>query len=252
MPCQPEEELHFGLNALRLQPSDPRPDRDMGDGEWVALTITDTGTGIPRGQLEHIFEPFFTTKGSKGTGLGLAQVFGIVKQHDGLIYVSTDVGQGTTFTIYLPAHSADLDVGPQDVIRPLPQGSGETILVVEDNESMLEAICEMLSMLKYSPLGAPNGLRAVELLASQRDSIALILSDVIMPEMGGMSLRERVLREYPGLEVILMTGYPLGEEAGAILTDESVVWLQKPMSLSILAEQVALGIQRASRKLSDT
>jgi two-component system cell cycle sensor histidine kinase/response regulator CckA len=165
-------------------------------GEWVQVTVSDTGTGIPPHVLPHIFEPFFTTRAPLGSGLGLAQVHGIVAQHEGHIDVETQVGHGTTFTIYLPT----LPMHPPEPISleapTLAQGQGETILVVEDDDATREALVESLGVLNYRVLEATNGQEALAILEQRRGEIALVLSDVVMPGMGSIALL-RSMRQSP-------------------------------------------------------
>jgi two-component system, cell cycle sensor histidine kinase and response regulator CckA len=162
---------------------------DMASAEWLSLSVTDTGTGILPEALPYIFEPFFTTKEpGKGSGLGLAQVHGIVGQHGGHIHVETEVGQGTVFKIYLPAVLLPAIESPTPVgINPV-QGQGELVLLVEDGAVLRRALHEILEILNYRVLEASNGQEALALLAEQGEQIALVLSDVVMPEMGGKAL----------------------------------------------------------------
>jgi hypothetical protein len=165
-------------------------------GAWVRLAVTDTGSGIPPEALPHIFEPFFTTKEvGKGTGLGLAQVYGIVRHHEGHITVASQPGEGTTFTIYLPASSAQSSTTPAVETATLRHGQGETILVVEDNPVVRKALVEGLTSLNYRVVEARDGQEALALLtppagepAGDESGIALILSDLVMPRLGGQAL----------------------------------------------------------------
>ncbi|MBK8129219.1 MAG: response regulator [bacterium] len=175
--------LHIGLKRITYaQGATPLP--LMEAGEWVQVTVADTGMGISPLVLPHIFDPFYTTKApGEGTGLGLAQVHGIVSQHKGHIDVQSEVGVGTTFTIYLPrlamqtlAHSTQKSMKPQ--------GNGEMLLVVEDNPVLRSALVETLDSLNYHMLEAANGLEALALLTTHGNEIAMVLSDVVMPKMG--------------------------------------------------------------------
>jgi CheY-like chemotaxis protein len=187
--------------------------------------------------LPYVFEPFYSTKGAEGAGLGLAQVFGIIRQHDGFILAESPPSGGARFDIYLPLESGQAEEVAPPELEPLEQGRGELILVVEDNLATRQALCEILEMLNYRPLEAENGLRALEVLESRRD-IALVVSDMVMPEMGGKALHELVTASYPAVRVILMTGYPLGEEDRALLSRKGVVWLGKPLGPEILAQSI--------------
>jgi CheY-like chemotaxis protein len=209
----------------------------MEAGEWVRVTVTDTGTGIPPDVLPRIFEPFFTTRAPLGTGLGLAQVYGIVKQHEGHVDVTTKVGEGTTFVFYLPA----LPVSQPEESRlskmpDLLKGQGETILVVEDNAVMREALVDGLEMLNYQSLEAKNGREALATFERHGDEIALVLSDLVMPEMGGIMLFHALRQRNPAVRVVILTGYPLAKEAGELRAQGIADWIQKPVDLEQLAE----------------
>jgi PAS domain S-box-containing protein len=211
--------------------------------EWIRLTASDTGTGIAPDVLPHIFEPFFTTKEpGQGSGLGLAQVHGIVGLHGGHIDVTTEVGQGTTFTIDLPA----LTVRPTEPLPPdvsaLPRGRGETILVVEDEDALRTALVESLKRLNYQTLEATNGQEALTVLAERGAQVALVVSDVVMPKMGGVALFH-TLREQERLQnwqtpVILLTGHPMHKELDELRAQGLSAWLTKPPEFKHLAQAI--------------
>jgi PAS domain S-box-containing protein len=232
--------LQIALERTQVRPGEPPPLPGMDSGEWVQIGVTDTGTGIASDVLPHIFEPFFTTKApGQGSGLGLAQVWGIVQQHDGHIGVTTKVGHGTTFTIYLPS-LATAQPEPEPVAElALPPGAGKAVLIVEDDATTRGALADTLELLAYQPLPASNGEEALELFERHRDAIALVLTDFVMPVMGGEALL-RTLRErgWNGPAVVL-SGYPLGEENAAPKIEGIVEWLQKPISVERLAQTVA-------------
>ena len=230
-------ELHIGLERIGIEPGELSPLPEMEAGEWVRVTVTDTGTGIPPDVLPRIFEPFFTTRAPLGTGLGLAQVYGIVKQHEGHVDVTTKVGEGTTFVFYLPA----LPVSQPEESRlskmpDLLKGQGETILVVEDNAVMREALADGLEMLNYQSLEAENGREALATFERHGDEIALVLSDLVMPEMGGIMLFHALRQRNPAVRVVILTGYPLAEEDGELRAQGIADWIQKPVDLEQLAE----------------
>ena len=228
--------LRLTLTALTLAPHRPPPLPDLTPGDWVQIRVTDSGTGISPEVLPHIFEPFFTTKTpGDGTGLGLAQVYGIVKQHEGAIGVQSREGEETVFSIYLPA----LSQTRIEQERPLPkvtiQGSGETILLVEDDPTLQEVTAELLQLWGYRVLQARDGKEALDLLA--KEPVALVLSDLVMPRMGGGELSKRLQEMYPQTKLILMTGYaPQGEHAW--LLQGKTTWLQKPFDSDALATMV--------------
>ncbi len=210
----------------------------MQPGDWVVVTVADTGTGIPPEVLPHLFEPFFTTKEvGQGSGLGLAQVYGIVRQHEGYIDVSTRVGEGTTFTIYLPAL---LPPSRRDAFETdggtLVEGRGETLLVVEDNKVLRSALADSLRQTGYQVLEAGDGAEALEVL-EQHPEIVLVLSDVVMPVMGGMALVDALCARGLSVPTILLSGHPMG---GEMAEREGVVgWMLKPPDLAELTRLLA-------------
>lgn len=239
--------LHIGLERIQIEDQKESPLPGIQVGEWVRVTVSDSGMGIPPDVLPHIFEPFFTTKpAGEGTGLGLAQVWGIVKQHEGHIDVATKVGEGTTFTLYLPALQEPPPETLTQDISTLPRGQGETILVVEDDPAAREVLVSSLETLNYRALEAANGREALEVFerhagddAGSGQGIALVLSDRVMPEMGGAALL-RALRNKGWMgRVILMTGHLVDEKDGDLQSEGVVEWLQKPVSLEQLAQVVA-------------
>ncbi|MEE9617846.1 MAG: ATP-binding protein, partial [Anaerolineae bacterium] len=238
-------DLRFGLERIQIQPGESPPLPEMEAGEWVQVTVADTGSGIPPDVLPRVFDPFFTTKEpGKGSGLGLAQVHGIVKQHDGEIDVQSQVGQGTTLTIYLPALPVHPAEAPTLEMEALTRGEGETILVVEDNAPTRQALVESLELLNYRMLEAADGREALEILERQTSEVsspevALVLSDVVMPGMGGVALFHALRQRGLAVKVVLMTGHPLEEEMERLRTQGLSDWLPKPPSLEQLAEVVA-------------
>ena len=238
-------ELRIGLERIRIQSGETPPRPEMEAGEWLRATVTDSGTGISSEVRPHIFDPFFTTKErGEGTGLGLAQVYGIVKQHEGHIDVTTKVGEGTTFTLYLPVLLVPQVAMPAEEERALTRGHGETILVVEDDLSLREALVDSLEMLNYQVLEAEDGREALATFEQHGDEIALVLSDVVMPEMGGTALFQALRQRDPAVKVVLLTGYPMGEEIEDLKSEGIIEPLQKPPSLDQLARVVARAIQR--------
>jgi len=231
--------LHIALRRLHFDKPKQAPLPDMRPGDWIEVSVADTGTGIPDDVLPHIYDPFFTTKpAGKGTGLGLAQVYGIVSSHDGFIDVKTQVGVGTTFFLYLPALS--LPEAPQPApVDDLPLGHGETILVVEDNAAARAAITATLELLDYRVLEAENGKAALKVFAEHRQDIALVLSDLVMAEMGGKALAQALHQQDPTVRVVVMTGHPLTEERDALRNIGVLAWIQKPPELSYLARVLA-------------
>lgn len=198
-------------------------------GDYVMLSLSDDGCGIEPGMLKNIFEPFFTTKGvGKGTGLGLAMVYGVVKQSNGFIDVSSAPGEGTTFRIYLPRYCewpTDDQVHGQIMV---PESRGETILVVEDEESLLKLTKAMLLDLGYNIVVASSPGEALRLAEEQLVKIDLLLTDVIMPGMNGRELADRLLLKFPQMKYLFMSGYPENVIANHRILDFEVNFIQKP------------------------
>lgn len=231
--------LRFELDRLRLVPGEPPPVHDMPPGEWLQISISDTGDGISEEALPHIFEPFFTTKPiGEGTGLGLAQVYGIIRQHDGYIDVQSQVDMGTTFTIYLHALQVAQDEEISQKIHIVMDGIGETVLVVEDDDATLEALRALLENYHYRVLTASNGLEALKCFEQAQDSVSLVVSDVVMPKMGGVALYRVLLERWPELKMLFITGHPLEGESQALLEDGLVHWLQKPFSVRDFSQAI--------------
>lgn len=234
-------ELRLEVDEILVQAGEPPPLSEMENGKWVKIVVSDNGKGMSAEVLSHLFEPFFTTKPrGRGTGLGLAQVYGIVKQHDGHIGVESQNGQGTTFTIYLPVLSEVQPATQLPVLEPLITGRGEIILVVEDDAVTRAALAEGLGSLNYKVLTAANGRDALAVLDEHRDKIALIISDVVMPEMGGMALLQALKQRGIRVPVVMLTGHPLGEALEALRAEGLREWLPKPPTLEKLARIVAL------------
>ena len=248
-------ELRLSLESLHLDAAMTPPLADMEVGEWVKIVVQDTGTGIPQDTLPHIYEPFFTTKEpGKGSGLGLAQVYGIIKQHNGHIDVWSESGQGARFTIYLPA----VKVPPAEetaVTAPdVRLGNGETVLIVEDNATLRDALASMLNLLNYRPMTAANGREALALLRQQADNaqtsasttdhdIALVLSDLVMPEIGGKELLETIQQWGLRLPVVILSGHPMEAEAQMVQSHHAAGWLLKPFDFQELANMLAHVLQ---------
>jgi signal transduction histidine kinase/ActR/RegA family two-component response regulator len=238
-------ELRLRLHHLTRKLDQRPPCPGLPVGEWVVLTVSDTGTGIPADVLPRIFEPFFTTKEpGQGTGLGLAQVYGIVQQHEGYIHAESRPGDGTTIAIYLPALAVPQQ-GPQDAaLEEMPHGHGETVLLVEDEPAVLEVGHAILEHLGYRVLTAHNGQHALEVYAAYQGEIALVLMDMIMPEMGGVQLLHALKALNANVKTVMTTGYPLGEEDEQLLPQGIVAWLQKPLNPAQLARAIKRALQK--------
>lgn len=207
-------------------------------GEFVLLAVSDDGCGMDKETVSNIFEPFFTTKGiGKGTGLGLATVYGIVKQNNGFINVYSESGHGTTFKIYLPRYvdkaSRPEPTSSQQVVR-----GHEMILLVEDEPDILNIAREMLESFGYSVLAARTPGEAVKLAEEHTGEINLLITDVIMPEMNGRELAKRLLSFYPDMICMFMSGYTDDVIAHRGVLEEGVNFIQKPFSLQSLSAKV--------------
>ncbi|MEW6501435.1 MAG: PAS domain S-box protein, partial [Thermodesulfobacteriota bacterium] len=208
-------------------------------GEYVMLAVSDDGCGMDRETLRQVFEPFFTTKpAGQGTGLGLATVYGIVKQNDGFINVYSEPGQGTTFKIYLPRCAVEevARATSAEVVAP-PRGT-ETVLLVEDERMILALGRSMLERLGYTVLAASTVAEALQLAEEHANEIALLITDVVMPEMNGRELAARLLSVNPRLRFLFMSGYTADVIAHRGMLEEGVRFLQKPFSIHELAVKV--------------
>ena len=209
-------------------------------GSFVRLSVSDNGGGIPPEILPQIFEPFFTTKPvGKGTGLGLATVFGIVQQHQGWINVYSEVGHGTTFRIYLPRLTGNVVIKSTPPALAGTRGGHETILLAEDDPALRVAVRKALSQLGYRILEAPTGVKALEVWNANRDEISLLLTDLVMPDgMTGKALAQRILQENPKLKVIYMSGYSAEVIGKDFPLAEDVNFLTKPFPAQKLAQTI--------------
>jgi two-component system, cell cycle sensor histidine kinase and response regulator CckA len=223
---------------VEIDPAYCREHIDAVPGQYVRLSVRDTGCGMDRATLEQIFEPFFTTKAEgRGTGLGLPTVYGIVKQNNGFIAVESEPGRGTTFAVHLPRHGGE---APRSE-KPRPAsgvGGSETILVVEDEKAILELVRRSLSALGYAVLAANTPGEALLACEQHHGPIHLLLTDVVMPRMNGQELVQRVTSQRPGIKVIFMSGYTTDEIAHSGVLEEGVHLLHKPFTPSSLAQKI--------------
>jgi len=209
-------------------------------GDFALLAVSDNGSGMAKDTLDNLFEPFFTTKElGQGTGLGLATVYGIVKQNNGFISVYSEPGHGSTFKIYLPriAEEEDVDKVVPDEKKVAPEGT-ETILLVEDEPSILRMARMMLERKGYAVLSAATPAEALEKAKKHSDSIELLMSDVVMPEMNGRDLAEKIILLYPEIRLLFMSGYTADIIANQGVLDEGVAFIQKPFSMADLTEKL--------------
>ena len=208
-------------------------------GDYATLTVSDDGCGMENEIQDKIFEPYFTTKElGKGTGLGLPTVYGIVKQNDGFINVYSEPGKGTTFRIYLPRYEGHRESNRQSNIEVEHKGRGETILVVEDEESILKIIERILEKIGYVVLTANSPGQALIKAETHSGQISLLVTDVIMPEMNGRELSERIKNLYPHIKCLFMSGYTADVISSSGVIEEGMNFIQKPFSSKNIAAQV--------------
>ena len=208
-------------------------------GEYVRLDVQDTGTGMDEVTRERIFEPFFTTKEmGRGTGLGLASVFGIVKSLGGFIEVESEIERGTTFQLYLPASSRTLAADPQPAGEQPAMASSRTVLLVDDEEVVLDVGVRMLQHFGYAVLPAANGHEAMQIYTENKAKIDLVILDMVMPDMGGRVVYDRLKQCNSDVKVLLSSGYSLSGEAAEIMKSGCNGFIQKPFNIKELTTQI--------------
>jgi len=233
-------ELYLQTENVTIDKKYTKP-HNIEPGNYAKISVTDTGTGMDEATRQKIFDPFFTSKkmGSvKGTGLGLASAYGIIKNHGGIIDVYSEKGAGSTFNIYLPASEAV--IGDQEAeIREekIPTGH-ETVLFVDDEEMIIDVSKEMLKTLGYEVLTARNGREAIEVYKENRDRIDIVIMDMIMPEMGGGEAYDRLKEINPDIKVLLSSGYSINGQAKEILERGCNGFVQKPYSIKDLSRTI--------------
>ncbi|MEP7189445.1 MAG: ATP-binding protein, partial [Roseiflexaceae bacterium] len=211
----------------------------QASGHYVMLAVSDTGQGMDAETQQHIFEPFFTTKEQgKGTGLGLATVFGIVKQHGGNMWVYSELGKGTTFKMYLPQAEKTMPFAPGERTTPASVHGTETVLVVEDEDMVRELVGETLEAHGYKVIEAPGPEAGLQIAAGYQDIIHLLLTDVIMPEMNGRELYQKLAAIRSDIKVLYMSGYMDHAIVHHGILDEGVNFLQKPFTVQSLTRKV--------------
>jgi PAS domain S-box-containing protein len=229
--------IRIETHNVALEADDCASQPEFLPGEYVALSVSDTGCGMDKAILPHIFEPFFTTKSvGKGTGLGLPTVYGIVQQNHGFIQVYSEPGQGTVFKIYLPRHLHSASP-PKNAPPPqIDRSRGETVLLVEDEPTILAVARKILDRLGYSVLAASGPAEALQLAESQ--AVHLLMTDVIMPEMNGLELAGQMAARQPALKCLFMSGYPAEVIAHHGVLNDRVHFIQKPFSAEDLAAKI--------------
>ncbi|MDH4321917.1 MAG: ATP-binding protein, partial [Desulfobulbaceae bacterium] len=218
---------------------------EVRPGRFVCLEVIDSGAGIPDEVLQHIFEPFFTTKeAGKGTGLGLAVVYGIVKQHEGWIDVDSKAGKGTTFKIYLPSSAAEAETVVAPALAVELRGDGQRVLVVEDEEMLRGLIADTLEKKGFEVLQATNVDEALALFEREQGDFALLFSDVVLPgEQNGIQLADILREKRPDLPVVLSSGYTDQKSQWEIIEKRGYAFLQKPFNIGTLGRMVYDAVQ---------
>ena len=218
----------------------------VAPGKYVEISVTDTGIGMDDDTRKRIFDPFFTTKErGRGTGLGLASVYGIIKNHDGIITAQSEKGKGATFTIYLPA--TDKPVSDTDIVAEKPTAGVGTILLIDDEEMILDVGKSMLERLGYRVLVAAGGSEALEIFRKDPKQVDLIILDLIMPEMNGSEAYDRLKEIEPRIKVLFSSGYTKEGVANDILRDASIGFIQKPFDI----EKLSRNVRRAMKCLEN-
>ena len=230
--------LHIETANVELDDAYAKTHPPVQPGRYVRLTISDTGTGIDKSILPRIFDPFFTTKElGKGTGLGLSIVYGIVKQSGGYIWVYSEPGHGTSFKLYFPATTAALEspaVRGETTFRP----AGQRVLVVEDEAAIRSNVCECLQQLGYEVLEAESAEMALALCEKHGGKLDLVLTDLVMPGMGGHELADELAQRHPEVKMLFMSGYTEDSAARRDILLKGGAFLQKPFTVADLANAV--------------
>ena len=210
---------------------------EIEPGRYVQISVADTGFGIDQATQQKIFEPFFTTKEiGRGTGLGLASAYGIIKNHGGAIDFSSKVGEGTTFFIYLPA--SDTSVQKRPAVKGRLSRGSETILLVDDEPFILKVNKPMLEKLGYTVLTASGGRDAIEIYGAENGRIDMVILDMIMPDLGGGAVFDHLKSIQPDVKVLLSTGYSITGQAEEILSRGCLGFIQKPFDIKQLSAKI--------------
>ena len=233
--------LLLETSRTSIRPGEFQTGAGLEPGDYAILSVSDNGAGIPREVLPYIFEPFFTTKPrEKGTGLGLATVYSIVKQNSGHISVYSEEGKGTTFKIYWPCSLEKIQarLHEQEEGTTQVRGGHETILVAEDDPMVLDTVCEMLNDLGYQVIEGRTAREVVEKADMHQGPIHLLFTDVIMPGMNGRQLAELITERYPDIRVLFTSGYTENIIARHGILKNDVTFIAKPYNLGSLARMI--------------
>lgn len=229
------ENLYLSENDITLMP-------EIIEGNYVKVSVMDTGSGMPPEVISRIFEPFFTTKSSdKGTGLGLATVYAIIKRHSGHINVWSEPGKGTTFTIYLPVSKKKLVEKKEDMA--IVKGTG-TILVIDDEENFRNLAESLLGSLGYKAILAEDGVKALKIYKEKKDKIDIVILDMIMPKMDGFETFKKIKNIDPNIKVIISSGYSEGGKVKKMLSEGALGYIQKPFTIYELSKIISEALKR--------
>ena len=210
---------------------------DIKPGKFVKITVTDTGIGMDESTRQRIFDPFFTTKAvDRGTGLGLASAYGIIKNHGGIIHADSEVGHGSTFSIFLP-FSEKVAMAEKKKSTEMSKGEG-IVLLVDDEEMIINVGIPMLKRIGYQTLMAKSGTEALKIYQQNKDKIILVILDMVMPEMGGGETYDRLKVINPEIKVLLSTGYSMDGQATDILKRGCNGFIQKPFNMEELSQKI--------------
>jgi signal transduction histidine kinase/ActR/RegA family two-component response regulator len=235
---------------VQVDPAMAKSLPNVEPGSYVMLAVTDTGSGMDAQTKARIFEPFFTTKEQgKGTGLGLATVYGVVKQSGGFIWVDTTIGKGSRFEVYLPRVEQDITLSPTEELAPARARAAGTVLLAEDEEAVRTLAFEFLTAAGYRVFVASDGQKALEIAESLSEPIHVLVTDVVMPQMRGPELAKRLKNTHPDLKVVFMSGYLEQNEGGEDFTG-SAAFLQKPFSKDILVRHVGAALNGEASTVS--
>ncbi len=235
--CVAGPEINIGLEEFEADGAFLSRFPDVASGRFACISVSDNGSGITPDSLAHVFEPFFTTKAvGEGTGLGLSMVFGASKSHGGAVDVESRVGGGSTFRLYLPLLETDGDIESPDPVEQVQHGKGESILLVDDEQSIVETSKEVLQSLGYKVLTAMNGAEAVDLYSQHHHKIALVIMDVVMPKMGGMEAFRLMRQQHADAKVIFVTGYDHSHTISQEFPSDDII--SKPFSVAILSQMI--------------
>jgi CheY-like chemotaxis protein len=228
--------IYIRTESINLDSNFVEP-HDLKPGQYIKISITDTGVGMSDDTIKRIFDPFFTTKEvGRGTGLGLASVYGIVKNHNGVINVSSEEGIGSTFEIYLP--SSKIRVVKEEAIHEQAIRGSETVLIVDDENPVLEVSKSMLETLGYQVLIAKSGEEAINVYKKYYDIVDIVLLDIVMHGMDGGEAFDKLKEINPNVKVLLSSGYSEDEYAAEILQKGANDFIQKPFSIEFVSQKI--------------